>query len=138
MGLQTALESHCLEFEKKTGISCFFYNETNNERLPQNFETALFRICQESLTNVLRHAAATEVVVTLCKNNDEVQLQISDNGKGFNVAGQSNTLGLIGINERALGIKSNLTIESELGKGTTITISGILQENIMTSKSVYS
>ena len=137
MGLQAALKSHCLEFEKKTNISCFFYNETNNERLPQDFETALFRICQESLTNILRHAEATEVIVTFSKNNDELQLQISDNGNGFDVAKDGNTLGLIGIKERAVSIKFNLTIASELGNGTTITVSGILLEHCTVSERMY-
>lgn len=127
MGLQAALKSHCLEFEKKAGISCFFYNETIGERFLQDVETALFRICQESLTNVMRHAEATEVVVTLSKNNNEVVLKISDNGKGFLLSKRSNTLGLIGIQERAAGINGKLTIDSSIGNGTTITVTYLLQ-----------
>ncbi|MBC7723090.1 MAG: PAS domain S-box protein [Pedobacter sp.] len=127
MGLQAALKSHCLEFEKKAGISCFFYNETIGERFLQDVETALFRIYQESLTNVMRHAEATEVVVTLSKNNNEVLLQISDNGKGFVISKKGNTLGLIGIQERAAGINGKVTIDSSIGIGTTIAVTYLLQ-----------
>ncbi len=126
VGLQAALKNHCLEFEKKTGINCFFYNETANERLPQNIEIALFRICQEALTNVMRHAHATEVIVKLSIENNYIYLQISDNGNGFDINDNGNTLGLVGIRERAESIKINLTIESVVGNGTTITASGTI------------
>lgn len=138
LGLQSALKSHCLDFEKNTGISCFFYNETLDERLPQDFETALFRICQESLTNIMRHADASEVVVVLSKNDNDIVLKITDNGKGFCITTKNNTLGLVGITERAASIKSNLTIESAIGAGTTITVRGVLHENELLNNNMYS
>ena len=138
VGLQAALKSHCLEFEKNTSVNCFFYNETNNERLSQDVEIALFRICQESLTNVMRHANASEVVVRLSKDNDEIVLEISDNGHGFDMTKIENTLGLVGIKERAASIKIELTIESSIGNGTSIIASGIFKENAKQNEDIYS
>ena len=137
VGLQAALKNHCLEFEKNTAVNCFFYNETNNERLPQDVEIALFRICQESLTNVMRHADASEVVVRLSKDNEEIILEISDNGNGFDITKIENTLGLIGIKERAASIQIQLTIESAIGNGTTIKASGILKEKMLQNENIY-
>ncbi|MBC7652138.1 MAG: PAS domain S-box protein [Deinococcales bacterium] len=137
VGLQAALKCHCLEFEKNTGVNCFFYNETNNERLSQDVEIALFRICQESLTNVMRHADATEVVVRLSKDNDEIVLEITDNGNGFDMTKTENTLGLVGIKERAASIKILLTIESAIGNGTTILACGILKEKVLQNDNIY-
>ena len=137
VGLQAALKNHCLEFEKNTAVNCFFYNETNNERLSQDVEIALFRICQESLTNVMRHANASEVVVRLSKDNDEILLEISDNGKGFDMTKIENTLGLVGIKERAASIKIELTIESSIGNGTIIIASGIFKEKVPQKEDIY-
>jgi PAS domain S-box-containing protein len=137
VGLQAALKNHCLEFEKNTTANCFFYNETNNERLPQDVEIALFRICQESLTNVMRHAEASEVVVRLSKDNDEIVLEITDNGNGFDMTKTENTLGLVGIKERAASIKIALTIESSIGNGTTIKASGNLKEKVQQIVDIY-
>lgn len=137
VGLQAALKSHCLEFEKNTAVNCFFYNETNNERLPQDVEIALFRICQESLTNVMRHADASEVVVRLSRDNDKILLEISDNGNGFDITKIQNTLGLIGIKERAASIKIELTVESSIGNGTTIRANGVLNEKVLHNENSY-
>ncbi len=137
VGLQAALKNHCLEFEKNTSVNCFFYNETNNERLSQDVEIALFRICQESLTNVMRHANASEVVVRLSKDNDEIVLEISDNGNGFDMTKIENTLGLVGIKERAASIKIELTIESSIGNGTSIIASGIFKKNVQQNEDIY-
>ena len=86
-------------------------------------EQALFRIAQEAVTNVVRHAAAHEVTVGLARRDDVVTLAISDDGQGFEPADHaisSRRLGLVSMRERAADLGGSLTIESEVGVGTTV------------------
>ena len=86
-------------------------------------EQALFRIAQEAVTNVVRHAAAAEVTVGLARRDDLVTLSISDDGQGFDPADHaisSRRLGLVSMRERAADLGGSLTIESEVGVGTTV------------------
>ncbi len=84
--------------------------------------TALFRIFQETLTNVARHANATAVSVRLAKENGNLFLEVHDNGKGVNEEQLSagGSLGILGMRERALLLGGELTISSTAGKGTTV------------------
>jgi len=124
VGLQTALEKHCKEFEKVTGTICIFNDETpENTRFTQELETTIFRICQEALTNIMRHAAASKVVVTISLLNNEIILTIKDNGKGFDIIAKKQSLGLLGMQERAKAIMGELEIISQINKGTTIQFS---------------
>ncbi|MFY7899630.1 MAG: PAS domain-containing sensor histidine kinase, partial [Chitinophagaceae bacterium] len=124
VGLQTALEKHCKEFEKVTGTICIFNDETKKDsRFSQEVETTIFRICQESLTNIMRHASATKVVVTISMQKDRIILSIKDNGKGFDIIEKRQSLGLIGMQERAKAISGELEIISQIDKGTTIQFS---------------
>ena len=91
-------------------------------------------ILVELLTNSLKHAfhrssrSGTVCVSLDVSSNDIIVISVTDNGNGFDMANMSNTLGLVGIKERAESIKINLTIESTLGNGTTITASGLLKK----------
>jgi signal transduction histidine kinase len=86
--------------------------------------TAIFRIFQESLTNVVRHAHATRVEALLEMQNDRIIFQVIDNGSGFDPAEAKarKSLGLVGMQERALLLNGDLKIEGEPGAGTTLTL----------------
>lgn len=93
-------------------------------RLPTEVETALFRIAQEALTNVVRHADASRVDLLVEHQGDWVRMIIEDNGAGFDSSRvwDGDQIGLIGMRERAEGLGGRLTIETEAGKGTTIVV----------------
>jgi two-component system sensor histidine kinase UhpB len=122
LGLNESLKWQCNEFQKLNGIECHFTEDVDDTNMPIEIRTELFRICQESLTNVMRHANASKVEVSVKDTGNNIQLTISDNGKGFNTRNKSNHLGLIGIRERALSVKGESTISSKPGEGTTISI----------------
>ena len=123
LGLIPALEWHSQEFEKRYTIKTEFYSQVHDLTISSVIATGLFRMYQESLTNVARHSDATKVMVSLRVINDEISLSIADNGKGFYAsAANKKTLGLLGMKERAAMIGGNLEIISESGKGTTIRI----------------
>ena len=119
-GLYASLEWQCKQFTSVNSIPCIFHQKGNDENLAIDIKTELFRICQESLTNVMRHASATRVRVSIHEKNDGLYMCISDNGKGFDTNQKKDTLGLIGMRERTLSINGKLSIKSEPGKGTTI------------------
>jgi signal transduction histidine kinase len=124
LGLIPALEWHSKEFTKRFKIEVEFKSLIKELQTSQLVATGLFRMYQESLTNVARHSGATRVKATLHLANGSIHLSITDNGKGFDMAAytQKKTLGLLGMKERAIMIGGKLNIQSEPGKGTTITI----------------
>ena len=96
----------------------------HNKRLPIEVETTLFRVVQESLTNVVLHAQATRVDVLLSKQNRRVVAVVEDNGIGFIPIsyGMENHLGLFGMRERVEMLGGKFAIESSPGKGTTVRV----------------
>lgn len=122
LGLNASLEWHCNEFAATTGISCKYIHAYDDEGLSLELKTAIFRICQESLRNIAKHASATRVKVNVDISEKELRLTVSDNGKGFSVDGQKNTFGLIDMRERVQAINGKLTIDSKEGKGTTVSV----------------
>ncbi len=124
LGLVAALEWYSRDFEKRTGIPVHFNSELPDIPLPQNIATGLFRIFQESLTNVARHAEAREVNAGIAVKNDMLLMLIKDNGKGFNAGriGNKRTLGLLGMKERAMMMQGSYTINSQEGEGTVIEV----------------
>lgn len=122
LGLVAAMEWHSQEFEKRSDIKTKFSHLGKDQPIPTQLSTGLFRIFQESLTNVARHAGAHKIIATLVQGNDSVVLKISDDGKGFDPAeikGRK-TLGLLGMKERAMMMGGKYEIASEPGKGTTV------------------
>ena len=96
-------------------------------RLPGPVETAMYRIVQEALTNVIKHAQATRAVVHLKRLPDALVCSVSDNGQGFDAKARSalahsQGLGLVGMRERAASLGGTLSIDSSPGAGTTLTI----------------
>ena len=96
-----------------------------NPRLPEELELALYRIVQEALTNVLKHAAASRVSLVITRAGGEVVAMIEDNGRGFAAeesAALTDGLGLLGMQERVVSFGGRLTIESQPGRGTTVLV----------------
>jgi PAS domain S-box-containing protein len=124
-GLVAALEWQSKEFEKRSGIKTKFDSPFPELITPANISTGLFRIFQESLTNVARHAEASQIFASITKIDNEVVLKITDNGKGFDVSkiGHKHTLGLLGMKERTMIMGGDCNILSEKNKGTTVLVS---------------
>lgn len=124
LGLAEALRWQCAEFEQRTGVHTTFSTNEEEFALPQEHAVAFFRILQESLTNIARHAAAKAVWVKLTKSNDRLSLVIRDDGKGFTVdkANAPVSLGLLGMKERMVAIGGTFELESAPGEGTRIEI----------------
>ena len=124
LGLEAAAEWQVKEFQNRSGIACRFISKLNDEPIETLCGTALFRILQETLTNVARHAGASRVEVRLQLKGGNVQLQVRDNGRGITTREISNTksLGLLGIRERALLVGGEIQIKGEARKGTTVTV----------------
>jgi PAS domain S-box-containing protein len=124
LGLPAALEAHAQEFEGRTGIHCSVILPPEPLKLDTGLSTAIFRIFQESLTNVARHAHATLVEARLRRENDRIIFQVFDNGTGFDpeVAKARKSLGLVGMQERALLLNGEFKTEGVPGLGTTMTL----------------
>jgi signal transduction histidine kinase len=123
MGLIAALRQYVEAFERQHGLTMQFeVVGLDDERLPPTVETNLYRIVQEALTNVVRHAQASHVDVLLERRGDQVVTIIEDNGIGFDPdgTGQSTRLGLLGMRERAEMLGGTLAVESSGNSGTTI------------------
>jgi len=125
LGLVAALEWQSHEFQQRTDIDCRLdlVDEAGLELAP-DLKTALFRIFQEMLTNVARHAQATAVTISLVRPDHQLRLIVKDNGKGITPAQISDpkSLGLIGIRERLHPWHGELQIESSPGAGTTVSV----------------
>jgi len=123
LGLIAAIDWQSGEFGRRSGISTEFISTMPEFRYSSRIAIGLFRICQESLTNVARHAEASKICISLQEQDkDNILLKIEDNGKGFEVRqiGDKKTLGLLGMRERTLMMGGEFRIESDPGKGTTL------------------
>lgn len=124
MGIVAALKWQAERFGSHSGIQCEIRIPDEEVTLDEAQAIALFRIVQESLTNILRHARADKVVISLLKDGDDYVLKVRDNGKGFDPnRKKKNSFGLVGIRERALMLGGTATINSRPGNGTEITVS---------------
>lgn len=122
LGLIAALEWHSHEFENRFNIRVIFQSQMTDLSVPPIIATGIFRIFQESLTNIARHAKAHEVKATLSASDGFLKMEIADDGKGFDTTEQRKTLGLLGMKERAIMIGGDLNIRSTPGRGTTVVI----------------
>lgn len=120
--LKSAIEKLLIDFQQTTGIepSC----QINVlDTLPTEVNTALYRIVQESLTNICKHAEATSVTVKLLAHAGMIHLSIEDNGKGFNPTQNTTGFGLQGMRERSVALGGQLNLHSQLGTGCCISVS---------------
>src|SRR5574340_422839 len=124
LGLVAAIEWQANAFRSRTGIRCDVIIETDDPRIDSERATALFRICQEALTNVARHAHATHVTVRLSETLGQVLLEIEDDGEGIPTEKLTDrmSIGLLGMRERAELLEGEVHITGRPGKGTIITV----------------
>jgi signal transduction histidine kinase len=124
LGLVTAINYQLKNFEKQTGIKCIFNCDPQNIVLDESISIVIYRILQESLTNIARHSGATETVVDLKRSKTNILMNIKDNGVGIDKEkiNSFTSLGIAGIKERIKSISGKITIGSEQGSGTRIKI----------------
>jgi signal transduction histidine kinase len=123
-GLPAAIEWQAHQFQSQTGIQCRVKTTVQDADWNQDLNTAFFRIFQETLTNIIRHAGATRVEVRLSEDDGWLELQIKDNGRGISEAQIHNTksIGLLGMRERAALLGGEVVWRGQPGKGTTVTV----------------
>ncbi len=124
LGLNAALEWQAVEFSKRRGIPCKLNLPKDDLALDPALNTTLFRIFQETLTNIARHAQATRVSASFKQKEQTLILTIRDNGRGITEAELTNprSLGLLSLRERATQWGGQTTLRGEAGKGTTVTV----------------
>jgi len=124
LGLSAAVEWYVHEFERRAGIVCRIRSNLDGTEIDPDRATAVFRILQEALTNVARHAGATEVEVRLCADDRQLVLEIKDNGQGISEdrLPDSRSLGLLGMRERARSLGGDVAISGDPGQGTLVTL----------------
>ncbi len=122
LGLTAAAEWLAESFKGRTGIPVELVLGAGDLDLPDPYATAIFRVLQESLTNVAKHAEATRVEVTIERSASDVLLTVSDNGRGFSLDAPpgAGSFGLIGLRERALLVGGTVSIDSAPGRGTRV------------------
>ncbi len=124
LGLVPALEWQAEDFHQKTGIACIFSSLLHGVELAPEAQTAVFRILQEALTNITRHARASEVRIQLNEEDGTVRLHIEDNGRGITdeALRKKDGFGLLGMNERAILLGGELKILGVKDRGTSVTL----------------
>ena len=132
LGIAAALEWQAGEFHKRTGIMCRVSMAPEDAAIDRDVATAVFRIFQEALTNVLRHASATRVSASLRREGDDLILRVRDNGKGITSKqiASSRSLGLIGMRERAYFIGGELDIRRARNGGTELVLKAPLHVGV--------
>jgi signal transduction histidine kinase len=123
MGLTSALEWLVSEFSQNTGIYCRLRAPSARLELDDERATATFRVIQESLTNVARHAQASRVDIHLERSSEHVLIEVRDNGKGFDPEQlPKGTLGMLGMRERGHMLGGKVTIDSPPGQGVRVRV----------------
>jgi signal transduction histidine kinase len=128
LSLLDELRRYTVEFQKRTGISVTLVVDGMRKEIPVGVKKNLYRIAQEALTNVRRHAKASEVEIRLHSSDDQLELSVKDNGRGFKLqdalerAQSEKRFGLLGMQERAYLMGGAMETETEPGKGTTLRI----------------
>lgn len=125
-GLSAAIEWQLQQFRDRTGISVALEADVDESRISKDMATAGFRILQEALTNVARHADATQVHVTLRTEDDSFTLEVRDNGKGLQPDPHRKSLGLVGMRERARQLGGAVTVEDAPGGGAVVLLTAPL------------
>jgi signal transduction histidine kinase len=124
LGLAAAIEWQVEQFQARTGLTCHWTNTANEVELDHEKSTAVFRILQEILTNVLRHAEARNLYVKLSRTRHHLELEVKDDGCGITRSQRINSrsLGLLGMKERALLVGGEVHITGKEGHGTTVLV----------------
>jgi len=122
LGLKPAIRSLVEEFRDREGMIVTFRSEGVPDSVPLDITTGLYRITQEALRNVSKHAGKTHVKVSLKGDPDRIRLQVADSGEGFDPHARRSGLGLISMEERARIMQGTLNVASEPGEGTRVTV----------------
>ncbi|MDO9314713.1 MAG: histidine kinase [Burkholderiaceae bacterium] len=128
LGLVAALQELCESWEERSGIDCAFHHTGLSDSLGDATDIAVYRVTQEALTNVMRHARASSVRVMLSHvvgtgtGAPGVRLSIQDDGQGMDTAASTRGLGLLGASERAAGLGGELQVESTPGHGVQVSL----------------
>lgn len=124
LGIGAAIEWQTKDFSERTGIECVCDFSKEELILDKEKSTAVFRIFQEALTNVARHANANRIFISLKEYKDNIILEIKDNGKGitFSQINDSRSLGILGMKERAMLFGGTVIIKSSMKSGTTVKV----------------
>lgn len=122
LGLIPSIQWLADEFEKKSGVACIFSVRGEERNFSKKIATAVFRICQESFTNIFKHANAQKVLVVVDDDGEQLKIEIIDNGKGISKGKLENpfSMGLLGMKERANSVGATLQISSEKDEGTKV------------------
>ena len=122
-GLVAALDRLVATHREQTDIEIELESRVPGERLPETVETTLYRVVQEALTNVVKHAAASRVSILVVQKDTAVTAVINDDGRGFDTqATRPDALGLIGMRERAALVRGKVSVETSPGSGTTVRV----------------
>ena len=124
LGLVAAIEWQIEQFQLRSGLKCHLTNNANEIELDREKATAVFRILQEILTNVLRHAQASNLYVKLVRTKHYFEVEVKDDGRGITESQRTNSqsLGLLGMKERALLVGGDVRVTGEEGAGTTVVV----------------
>ncbi|HEY6915879.1 MAG TPA: sensor histidine kinase, partial [Paludibacter sp.] len=124
IGFVETVRQHLNSFKERHKVSCNLVTSDSHLELSTQQSVALFRIIQEALNNIAKHAKATEVNVIVNKRDKKLILEIEDNGVGFEQNQKKNhdSYGLIGMKERVFLLDGELSIKSKVGKGTTVQV----------------
>jgi len=124
LGLVAAIEWQAQQFQKRTGITVHWESELDTVEVSRDAATAVFRIFQEVLTNVLRHSQASNIHVRLVQHRHHLELKVVDDGRGITEAEKQNTesFGLLGMKERALLVGGEVSVTGSSEKGTTVVV----------------
>jgi signal transduction histidine kinase len=134
LGLEPAIERLAEEWARRSGLRFDLHCGLDGRRLPPDVETTLYRVLQEAITNIIKHAGARKVGVILETSPSDVVMIVEDDGKGFELEkvnrGANTRFGLLGIRERLTLIHGRLEIESEPGAGTTLILRAPLKGSV--------
>ena len=136
LGLKVAMQTYCTEFTRRTHLPVIFEADTTLPQFPDIYNITLYRVLQEALTNIVKHAHASQVWVDLSVEEDTVNLTVQDNGIGF--TGKTpppNGIGLTGLHERIIIAGGTLTINSTPKRGTILSAQIPLSNQIRTKES---
>jgi PAS domain S-box-containing protein len=124
LGFVDAVKQHLNNFHERYNVACIFESTIDEVNLGSQQAVALFRIIQEALNNIAKHAKASEVKITLTNIEDKLLLQVIDNGVGFdlNKSKRTDSYGLIGMKERVYLLEGEINITSEINKGTHLEV----------------
>ncbi len=122
LGLNETLKWLCKDFSVLNQIPCEFNSDHSEQFLTGEEQIDFFRICQEALKNIMNHASASGVKISVKSVNQSIVLSIIDDGVGFDTSKQTKGTGLAGMQGRVASINGHLSIESTIGKGTTISV----------------